>query len=245
MTIFKHFRLLPLLVIVAALSFSMRFGEFITGVQEYGQAQAAKQNEPEDEAAHGEEHESGDMMAEEMHEDTGGKNAPKENYASGFSSMGQKEDITDKWRDASEVDYSYSEVQAELESDLSARRRKLEEWEQRLSMKEAQLQVAERELDQKISELTVIKQRIEAVMSDREEKQNKRITSLVKIYEGMKSKEAARIFDTLDMEILIQVMSGMSERKLSPILAAMNPDRARAVTALLAAQNQLPSISQN
>ena len=108
----------------------------------------------------------------------------------------------------------------------------------------AQLEVAEREINQKLQELTVIKQRIETLMGNQKEKQNDRIQSLVKIYEGMKAKDAARIFDTLDMSILIQVMDEMSERKSAPILAAMKPDRARAVTSLLAQQNQLPTLPQ-
>lgn len=238
MTFMKRFRLLPLLVIVAFLSFSVRFGEFVMGVNQFGQALAAKQEDAKDMKA---DHSEGDAK-EEGGEDSA-KDMEQENYASGFPN--KKEDITQKWRDASEVDYQFSEIQSELEADLAKRRQNLDQWEQRLNMKEAQLKVAERELDQKIGELKVIKQRIESVMVEREDKQNKRIESLVKIYEGMKSKDAARIFDTLDMQILLQVMGGMSERKLSPILAAMNPDRARAVTALLAEQHMLPSISQN
>lgn len=69
-----------------------------------------------------------------------------------------------------------------------------------------------------------------------------RITSLVKIYEGMKPKEAATIFNTLDMDVLLSVISRMSERKSSPVLAAMAPDKARLVTIRLAAQRKLPDM---
>ena len=64
--------------------------------------------------------------------------------------------------------------------------------------------------------------------------------SLVKVYENMKAKDAAQIFNTLDMDILIEVMGRMSERKLSPVLAEMDPDRARSVTIFLAEQKSLP-----
>ena len=82
------------------------------------------------------------------------------------------------------------------------------------------------------------------MLKQQTDEEEKRIKSLVKIYEGMKAKDAARIFNTLDMDILVRVMAGMSERKLSPILASMEPDRARSVTILLAEQKSLPSISQ-
>ena len=58
----------------------------------------------------------------------------------------------------------------------------------------------------------------------------------------MKAKDAANIFNTLDMDILISVMGRMSERKLAPILAEMNPDRARSVTIFLAEQKSLPTL---
>jgi flagellar motility protein MotE (MotC chaperone) len=57
----------------------------------------------------------------------------------------------------------------------------------------------------------------------------------------MKPKDAARIFDTLEMNVLLDVIGRMKEQKTSPILANMNPDKARDVTIKLAEQRKLPS----
>ena len=70
--------------------------------------------------------------------------------------------------------------------------------------------------------------------------EEERLTSLVKIYENMKPKEAATIFNTLDLDVLLAVVGRMNERKTSPILAAMDPDKARIVTIKLAEQRKLP-----
>jgi flagellar motility protein MotE (MotC chaperone) len=59
---------------------------------------------------------------------------------------------------------------------------------------------------------------------------------LVKTYETMKPKDAARIFDTLEMEVLIEVAQRMKEAKLAPVLAAMDPAKAQSVTVELAAR---------
>lgn len=56
------------------------------------------------------------------------------------------------------------------------------------------------------------------------------------MYENMKPKDAARIFDTLDMDILLSVVEQMRGRKMSPILAAMNPEVAQRLTVELAAR---------
>ena len=62
----------------------------------------------------------------------------------------------------------------------------------------------------------------------------------IRSYYGMKPAQAAKIFDSLDMDILLPVISSMKERKSSAILALMNPDKARTVTTKLAVEYELP-----
>ena len=54
----------------------------------------------------------------------------------------------------------------------------------------------------------------------------------------MKPKDAARIFEELDLEVLLQVVQRMKEAKVAPILAAMDPKRATEVTTRLAERRQ-------
>ena len=66
-----------------------------------------------------------------------------------------------------------------------------------------------------------------------------KLTSLVKIYETMKPKAAAEIFDRLEMSVLIRVVERMREAKSADVLARMDPVRARQVTAELARRTRL------
>jgi flagellar motility protein MotE (MotC chaperone) len=59
----------------------------------------------------------------------------------------------------------------------------------------------------------------------------------------MKPKDAARIFGELDMVVLLDVIERMKERKIAPILAEMNPQRAKAITIELAQRRGLPEQS--
>jgi flagellar motility protein MotE (MotC chaperone) len=70
--------------------------------------------------------------------------------------------------------------------------------------------------------------------------QDERIKQLVKIYEGMKPKDAANIFNDMQFDVLLPIIDAMSERKVAPIMAAMTPAKAREVSARLAAQKALP-----
>ena len=152
---------------------------------------------------------------------------------------------TSKWRDASDSDIDISSVKMEMFEDMAARRKELDRREQTLVTREALLQAAEQEIERKYQEMDALRNQIEQLLEDQSEEEKARITSLVKIYEGMKPKEAARIFDTLDLDVLVNVVSLMSERKLSPVLAAMNPERARTVTIMLAEQKTLPELPEN
>lgn len=123
---------------------------------------------------------------------------------------------------------------------LSERRRSLDTREKELERREALIQAAQKELGQKFEELSMLRNEIRQLLDQQSEAEEARLVSLVKVYEGMKPKEAANILNTLDLEILLQVMGRMSERKMSPILAQMDAERAREITINLATQVKLP-----
>lgn len=134
----------------------------------------------------------------------------------------------------------FSSAEIEVLQALSRRRDEIDKREQKLSAREALLNAAEQEVDRKIAELNKLRGEIEALLGKQQTMEEERLTSLVKIYENMKPKEAAAIFNTLDMDILLSVISRMSERKSSPVLASMDTDRARLVTIRLAELRKLP-----
>jgi flagellar motility protein MotE (MotC chaperone) len=147
-----------------------------------------------------------------------------------------------KWRDAGDEDPGYTAARQDILDDLAKRRQELDGREKAIVTREALLKAGEQELDRKFQEMTQLRKEIEKLLETQSEEEKARVASLVKIYENMKPKDAARIFDTLDLDILVMVLGQMSERKLSPIMAQMNPERARTVTIMLAEQKQLPDL---
>jgi flagellar motility protein MotE (MotC chaperone) len=252
MSFHQKLRILPMLVIVAMLCLVVRVGEVAVGIHSglaYAQQEdAAQKSEAENatatEQAGATAAESKDLAVEDA--DTSEEDAqatsetPKLDAATGAADTSSS---ISKWRDSSEEDYQYSDVRAELFRDLSKRREDIESKEKALAAREALLLTAERELDAKMRELNTLRSEIEGLLDKQSEEEKQRIASLVKIYEGMKAKDAARIFNTLDMDVLISVMVAMSERKSAPILAEMSSERARNVTILLAEQAKLPELS--
>ncbi len=56
----------------------------------------------------------------------------------------------------------------------------------------------------------------------------------------MKPKDAGRIFEELEMDVLLEVAEKMNKRRLAPILAKMDPKKARDVTEELFKLRSLP-----
>ena len=148
-----------------------------------------------------------------------------------------------KWKDASDADLDYSEVRQDVYKDLLERRKQLDEREKNLKAREAIVTATQKEINEKVKELTSLRTELQGFMKKQTDEEEANTTKLVKIYEGMKPKDAARIFNELDMDVLIAVVSKMSERKTAPVIAAMNPEKARTLTLMLSEQKKLPDLT--
>ena len=125
---------------------------------------------------------------------------------------------------------------------LAERRKALDAREQGIELREKTTRTAERRVEERIGELKSLKVQVEALLRQHDEQQERQLRALVKIYETMKPKEAARIFDDLEMAVLISVIERMKEAKTAPVMASMNPGKAKAVTVELAERRKLPEV---
>jgi flagellar motility protein MotE (MotC chaperone) len=138
-----------------------------------------------------------------------------------------------------------TQAEIDLLQRLADRRELLETQEKEMKMRDGLLQAAEERIDKKIAELKNFQNTIKKLIKNHTDQQVAKIKSLVKIYENMKPKDAARIFQELDMDTLLLVSEGMKERKLAPIMAKMNPLRATEITIELSRLRNLPDATDN
>ncbi|PCJ71787.1 MAG: hypothetical protein COA62_04255 [Rhodobiaceae bacterium] len=133
-----------------------------------------------------------------------------------------------------------SAAERNLLRSLSERRKELDARERDIALQGRLLEATERRVETRIDELKEIEARIESLFGVHDEAQEQQLASLVIMYQSMKPKDAARILGQLDMDILIQVVRRMSERKMAPILAAMDPVAAQELTVELATGGRIP-----
>lgn len=126
---------------------------------------------------------------------------------------------------------------------LQERRQELDTRHRELDMRENLLRATERRLEQRANELRELETRIAGLEQRRDEAEQARFRGVVSMYESMRPKDAARIFDTLDMSVLIEVARAMRPPKLADVLAQMQAEQAKRLTTELARRpNQTASV---
>ncbi len=144
-------------------------------------------------------------------------------------------------RDPLEIGGSAAE-RAVLES-LGKRREELNKQAGQLDLREKLLQATEERVQKRVDELKALQQQIEGAVDAQKKKEDEQVKGLVTMYENMKPKDAARIFDRLDLDILLKVVGQMKPRKMSAILAAMSPEAAERLTVAIASGPQANTVA--
>ncbi len=103
-----------------------------------------------------------------------------------------------------------------------------------MATRKSVMTAAEQKLAVRMAELQTLQKKLENLDAAQKQKVETGWQGLVKVYETMKPKDAANIFNDLQMPVLLQVLDRMKDSKTAAVMAAMNPDRARDVTAELA-----------
>ena len=117
---------------------------------------------------------------------------------------------------------------------LQERRQELDSRARELEIRESLLKAHEQRIEAKVEELKGVETRIATATHQKDEADAERFKSIVKMYENMKPKDAAKIFDRLDMTVLIDVASHMKPQIMSDVMAQMQPDNAEKLTVELA-----------
>lgn len=117
---------------------------------------------------------------------------------------------------------------------LGERRQELDARARELEIRENLLKSAEKRLETRGSELKELESRATAAPGKKGETQAVQLKSLVIMYENMKAKDAAKIFDRLDMRVLIEVASAINPRRMADIMAQMTPEAAERLTVEMA-----------
>ena len=117
---------------------------------------------------------------------------------------------------------------------LQARRQELDTRAREIDIRESLLKAAEKRVEARVEELKAIEARITTAGQQKNEAEAARFKEIITMYEGMKPKDAAKVFDRLEMPVLFEIASQIAPRKMSDILGLMSPEVAERLTVEMA-----------
>ncbi len=109
---------------------------------------------------------------------------------------------------------------------LEQKDRGLQRREATLESREADLRAAEGEVQLRLDELKKVREDIQALLVELDDEQKERVTTLVKMMESMRDKQAAAILDETEDLVALEVLMRMNVSKAGKALAKMAPARA-------------------
>ena len=241
---FFQIRFLPLTIFFAGLMLTIKINDIWNGVDgfrhgsiQFARAQAQTKEGPED------------RLAEEKVENQTAKSKQTDQPAEQETESNSPEKADSNPDSVNEEGISrlisddptlLSPGEIELLQQLAIRRDNLDARANELESREALLNAAEERIDKKIVDLQNLRLTIDSLMKKFNTQQDTKLKSLVKIYENMKPKSAAAIFEQLEMDTLLEVAEHMKERKLAGIMAQLGQERAREITVELRRLRQMP-----
>jgi flagellar motility protein MotE (MotC chaperone) len=143
-----------------------------------------------------------------------------------------------------DVERPVSQAERAILESLQKRRAELDARAHELDVREDLLRAAEKRVGGRIDELKDLEARVDAAMQKKDEGEVARLKNVVSMYENMKAKDAAKIFDGLDIRVLLDVVKEINPRRMSDILALMTPENAQRLTVELAARSAQKDAAQ-
>ena len=217
---FRHLRLLPVFIFFLVLMLTLKLGDIWTGVGELEGSVEVKT-----------------AQAQEKPPSPDGAPADAQE---GVAKAGTVASTEEGIKLENPQEFSRSEVL--ILQELAERRKALDLRERQIVRREGLLKAAEQQIVSKQSELKKIRQDIKSLLGTADKQEKQRLQNLVKIYESMKPKDAARIFNELEIQFLLGVVAKMKIRKVAQIIASMEVKKARAITRELAEQQKKPKL---
>ncbi len=134
-----------------------------------------------------------------------------------------------------------SQAEVQVLQALGTRRAELDARGEAMETQDGLMLAAEQRLSERLAELRALETHVNDLLGQLDEAQEARLRNLVNVYERMRSKDAAAVFDGLEDDVLVQVASRMRQANLAEVMGRMEPNRARALTQMLADRARPPT----
>lgn len=222
-------RILPATIFFAALLLTVKINSLWTGIDTTGSAVRvavlhAQETDEDAQVGADEDAEGGDEASDAEEGD-------EELAALDFDALTEENAL---------IDAAPELTQAELDvlQNLRQRREELDIRESKLELRESLIEAAETNLESRVQEWRQLKTEVEELLARYEEAEEGELKTLAIYYEKMKPKDAARVFNTLDLTYLIEIVGRMKDAKVADVMGKMDTEKAKVLTMQLAERRE-------
>ncbi|MGE5087337.1 MAG: MotE family protein [Bacillota bacterium] len=124
---------------------------------------------------------------------------------------------------------------------LNDRKKELDAREEELNRQEAELQAQKNELDKRLKELEDMRGKISSILEDRVKADDQKIDTLVQMYSNMKAPQAAKVFETMDEDLVVEILGRMKKKNAADIMNLLKPEKAQTISEKYAGYKRTPA----
>lgn len=117
---------------------------------------------------------------------------------------------------------------------LNQRKKELDAREEELNRMEGELQVQKTELDKRLKDLEEMRTRISTMLEDRVKMDGEKLDTLVQMYSNMKAPQAAKVFETMDEDLAVEILGRMKKKNAADIMNLLKPEKAQTLSEMFA-----------
>lgn len=113
---------------------------------------------------------------------------------------------------------------------LNDRKRELDLREEELNRLEAELASQKQELENKLKRLEDTRGQISSVLEERVKVDEQKVDTLVQMYSNMKPQNAAKVFESIDEDLAVEVLGKMKKKNAADIMNLLKPEKAQVLS---------------
>jgi Uncharacterized conserved protein len=110
---------------------------------------------------------------------------------------------------------------------LNQRKKELDAREEELNRMETELANQKVELEKRMAELENMRRGISSVLEDKVKVDDGKIDTLVQMYSNMKAPQAAKVFETMDEDLAVEILGRMKKKNAADIMNLLKPEKAQ------------------
>jgi flagellar motility protein MotE (MotC chaperone) len=110
---------------------------------------------------------------------------------------------------------------------LAERKKQLDSREEELNKLAAQIEKQKLEVSEKLAKLEETRSKISTALEEKIKVDAVKVDTLVQMYSNMKPVQAAKVFETLDEDLVIEILGRMKKKNAADILNLIKPEKAQ------------------